>query len=154
MEGYLTMNSILKKLGLKDQTPILILNAPDEYDEVSQYIESEVHRQVSANYKFIQVFAKDLAEAHKLVADSITALDKEGHFWFCYPKGTSKKYRSDINRTKAWEVFSPYEFEPASQVSINDDWTAMRFRHVDDIKVMKRKTATTEKGKTRVKNNQ
>lgn len=154
MEGDLQMNSILKKLGLKGQSPILILNAPEEYKEVIQDIECEIHRQVSGKYKFIQVFAKDLAEAHKLVADSINALDGDGHFWFCYPKGTSKKYKSDINRTKAWEIFSPYKFEPASQVAIDADWTAMRFRHVDDIKIMRRKTAATEKGKSRIKNNQ
>jgi len=29
----------------------------------------------------------------------------------------------------------------------------MRFRHVDNIKAMKRKTAATEKGKERIKDN-
>lgn len=154
MEVNSQMNPILKKLGLKDQSPILVLNAPVEYKDVVESIEAVVHTQVAGKYRFIQVFAVELAEAHKLVADSIKALEGDGHFWFCYPKGTSKKYKSDINRTKAWEVFSPYEFEPASQVSIDDDWTAMRFRYVDDIKVMTRKTATTEKGKSRIKSNE
>ncbi len=48
-------------------------------------------------------------------------------------------------------VHCTYEFEPVSQVSIDDDWSAMRFRHVDNINAMKRKTAATEKGKERIK---
>lgn len=83
----------------------------------------------------------------------IRALDGDGHLWLCYPKGTSKKYKSDINRTKTWEVFAPFEFEPVSQISVDEDWSAMRFRHVDSIKSMTRKTAATEKGRERIHKN-
>lgn len=31
---------------------------------------------------------------------------------------------------------SPYDFEPVSLVSIDEDWSAMRFRHVDNIKTI------------------
>jgi hypothetical protein len=148
------MNPVLKKLGVKEQSPILIINAPEEYKEIIGDISSEIHTEINGKYKFIQIFAKELSEAKEIAGKAIKALDGDGHLWFCYPKGTSKKYKSDINRSKAWEVFAPYEFEPVSQVSIDDDWSAMRFRHVDNIKTMKRKTATTEKGKERVKNNQ
>jgi len=68
-------------------------------------------------------------------------------------KGSSKKYNSDINRARAREVFAPYEFEAVTQVAIDDDWSAMRFRYVDYIKTMKRKTAVTKKGKERIKGN-
>jgi len=107
---------------------------------------------IHGKYKFIQVFAKDLSEANKDAKGVIEALDGDGHLWLSsYPKGTSKKYKSDINRARAWEVFAPYEFEPVTQVAIDDDWSAMRFRYVDYIKTMKRKTAVTKKGKERIK---
>lgn len=144
------MNSILKKLGLADQDPVLILNAPDAYREVMGDITAQKHEQISGKYKFIQIFAENLTQAHEYAKQAIDALDGDGHLWLCYPKGTSKKYKTDINRNKAWDVFSPYEFEPVTQVSIDDDWSAMRFRYVDYIKTMKRKTASTEKGKQRI----
>jgi hypothetical protein len=147
------MNPILKKLGLTTQNPVLILNAPEEYKDVLAEITSDIHTTISGKYKFIQVFKMDLCKAKSIANNLIEALETDGHLWLCYPKGTSKRYKSDINRTKAWEVFSPYEFEPVSQVSIDDDWSAMRFRHVDNIKTMKRKTAATEKGKNRVEGN-
>lgn len=147
------MNSILKKLGLTTQNPVLILNSPDEYKDILCEITSEIHTKIQGKYKFIQLFEINLCNAKNISNDLIDALEFDGYLWLCYPKGTSKKYKSDINRTKAWEIFSPYEFEPVSQVSIDDNWSAMRFRHVDNIKTMKRKTAATEKGKDRIKNN-
>lgn len=147
------MNPILKKLGLKEQNPILIVNAPKEYNEVIEDIESEIHIDIKDKYDFIQIFVKDLSEACQIAEIVIKALGEDGYLWFCYPKGTSKKYKSDIKRNKAWDVFSSFEFEPVSQVSINDDWSAMRFRRVDHIKKMTRKTAVTKKGKERIKSN-
>lgn len=145
------MNPILKKLGLTNQNPILIINAPDEYQEIMKDIEADIHTTINGEYKFIQIFAKSMEEAHSYGEAAVKALDGDGHLWLCYPKGTSKKYKTDINRTKSWEVFAPFEFEPVSQVAINEDWSAMRFRHIDNIKTLKRKTASTEKGKERIK---
>lgn len=145
------MNQILKKLGLTDQSPILILNAPLEYKAVMDEIQCEIHTGVKAKYSFIQIFALTMREAESLVNDAIKAFDGDGRIWLCYPKGTSKKYKSDINRNKTWDLFAPFEFEPVTQVAIDDDWSAMRFRHVDNIKNMTRKTAATEKGKERIK---
>lgn len=147
------MNPILKKLGLKAQSPVLIINAPEEYNEVMDGIEAEVHTEIKDRYEFIQIFSRDLAEAGKYAEGAVKALSGDGYLWLCYPKGTSKKYKSDLNRTSTWDVFSNYEFEPVSQVAIDDDWSAIRFRHVDNIKEMRRKTAVTEKGKARVKEN-
>ncbi|MFV8828169.1 hypothetical protein [Alkalihalobacterium sp. APHAB7] len=36
------------------------------------------------------------------------------------------------------------------KVAVDEDWLALRFRHVDNIKTMVRKQAVTEKGKQRV----
>lgn len=145
------MNTVLKKLGYTDKTDsVLILNAPEEYKEIMKEINAEIHTEINGKYKFIQIFAENMNEANKYAKEAVEALDGDGHLWLCYPKGTSKKYKSDINRTKSWEVFSTYEFEPVSQVAIDENWTAMRFRNIDNIKNMKRKTAATEKGKERI----
>lgn len=145
------MNAVLKKLGLKDQNPVLIINAPEEYKEVMKDIEANIHTSPAEKYKFIQVFAKTMDEANKLIPSAIETLEEGGHFWLCYPKGTSKKYKSDINRDKSFVIFAPFEFEPVSLVAIDVDWSALRFKAVEEISVMKRKTASTEKGKERIK---
>lgn len=144
------MNAVLKKLGLKEQNPVLVLNAPEEYKTVMDDIEAELHTEIKSRYKFIQIFAREMSEAQRYVEEALKVLEKDGHIWLCYPKGTSKKYKSDINRNKSWQLFSPYNFEPVTQVAVDEDWSAMRFKPVDDIKNMKRKTAATEKGRERI----
>ncbi|MBM3707655.1 MAG: DUF3052 domain-containing protein [Actinobacteria bacterium] len=147
------MNEVLKKLGPSKQNPILIINAPEEYKLVMKDIKSEIHNQVSTKYEFIQIFEDNLSDAHKKVKEIISALKDGGLLWFCYPKSSSKKYHSDINRGKAMEFFGPYNFESVFQISIDNDWTAMRFRNVDEIKSLKRKFAVSDKGKERIKGN-
>lgn len=147
------MNDILKKLGLKEQNPILIINSPEEYNEMLEGVGIEIHSEIKQKYKFIQVFVKSFEEATKIGESAINALDGDGHLWLCYPKGTSKKYKTDINRTKAWDLFGYLDFEPVSQISIDEDWSALRYRNVDYVKSMKRKTAATEKGRERIEDN-
>ena len=138
------MYSILKKLGLKEQTPFLIINAPEEYYAVMNEIQSEVYTKGKTKYNFILVFLRDLSVTEKLIEQSVKLLDSDGHYWLCYPKRNSKKYKSDINRETTWELLVPYNFEPVTQIAIDNDWTTMRFRSVDYIKMMKRKFAVSE----------
>lgn len=147
------MNDILKKLGLKDQNIILVINAPEGYNEILKDADAAIHREIEGKYKFIQIFVKSLEEAKKLAESAVSALDGDGHLWLCYPKGTSKKYKTDINRTKAWDLLGYLDFEPVTQVSIDEDWSALRYRNVNYIKSMKRKAAATEKGKARIEEN-
>jgi len=90
--------------------------------------------------------ASDMLESNKANDPTI---------WFAYPKGTSKKYKSDINRDKGWSSLGDLGYEPVSQVAIDDDWSALRFRIVSNIKVMNRSKLGTisEEGKVRIQNN-
>jgi hypothetical protein len=73
--------------------------------------------------------------------------------WFAYPKGTSKKYKSEINRDHGWQVLGDLGFEPVRSVAIDEDWSGLRFRRVEFIKTMTRdkKHAMTTRGKARLR---
>lgn len=58
--------------------------------------------------------------------------------WFAYPKGSSKKYKSQINRDNGWNVLGREGFEPVRMVAIDEDWSAVRFRRAGFIKNMTR----------------
>lgn len=147
------MEALFKKLRLKDQSPILILNSPPEYDTVKGQIDSEIHTVPSRQYSFVQLFGKDLETLGNHAESVVEALEEGGYLWVCYPKGSSKMYKSDCKRNTVLEVFGPFGFEGVTQVSIDEDWSAMRIRPVDEIKSMKRKWAYSEKGKVRIKDN-
>ncbi len=48
---------------------------------------------------------------------------------------------------------SGLDFKAATLVSLDDDRSALRFKPVEDIKAMKRKTPASEKGKERIRGN-
>jgi hypothetical protein len=58
--------------------------------------------------------------------------------WFAYPKGSSKKYKSEITRDHGWQILGELGFEGVRAIAIDEDWSAIRFRRVEFIKVMKR----------------
>lgn len=135
----LGMNEVLKKLKLTKQNPVLILNAPEEYKDIMKDIEAEVHTEINAKYEFIQLFAGNIQEARDYIEGVVSALEGDGYLWVCYPKGTSKKYKSDLGRDNLNLVTSPYGFEGVTLVAINEDWSAFRIRHVDNIKSARKK---------------
>ena len=63
---------------------------------------------------------------HNLMADGI--------LWFCYPKKTSKKYKSDIDRDHGWEPLNDSGLHGIRLVAIDNDWSALRFRNKKYIK--------------------
>ena len=76
--------------------------------------------------------------------------------WYCYPKKTSKKYKTDIKRDEAcWQSLGPFNLEGVRQVAIDADWSAVRFRKVEYIKTLKRsaRMALSEEAKNRIKEN-
>jgi hypothetical protein len=128
------VNEVLKKLKLTTQNPVLILNAPEEYNDVIKDIESEVHTEINGKYKFIQLFVKSLEELNENVSGAIEALDGDGYLWVCYPKGTSKKYKKlNINRDNLFEAVQAYNYYGVTLVSLDSDWSAFRIRHADYI---------------------
>jgi hypothetical protein len=79
------------------------------------------------------------------------ALKAEGDamVWFAYPKGTSKRYKSQIDRDNGWNVLGHEGFEPVRIVAIDEDGSAKRFRRASFIKNMTRPKnyRLTERGK-------
>lgn len=59
-------------------------------------------------------------------------LAEDALLWIAYPK-KSGKIRSDISRDNGWELVFAAGYEPVTQVAIDDDWSALRFRKSEAI---------------------
>ena len=44
--------------------------------------------------------------------------------WVAYPKANG----ADINRDSMWPILAEYEMRPISQIAVDDNWSAIRFR--------------------------
>lgn len=126
------MNPILKKLLFKGQNPVLLLGAPAEFKKTTQAFGSTLHTSPKGQYDFVLAFAYSLADAEKTAKIVSKALSEKGIFWMAYPKGTSKKYKADINRDTGHTLMGKKGFTGVSLVAIDEDWSAMRYKKAVD----------------------
>lgn len=150
------MTPLFKKLNLKDQKEILILNAPDSFEsELEALEEIMVQRDLGKvqTITFSLAFVTKQVEVDELTRAIASKTKGDAIVWFAYPKGTSKKYKCEFNRDTGWAALGESGFEGVRQVAIDADWSALRFRKVEYISSMTRdeKRAITEKGKAKVK---
>lgn len=154
------MTPLFKKLNLKEQTEILVLNSPPEFEsELSALDGVTVFRKATEVKKtgFAVAFVTGQTELGKAVKSISSRLDGDGIVWLAYPKTTSKKYTCEFNRDSGWTALGEAGFEPVRQVAIDDNWSALRFRRVEYIKKMTRaaegalttagKAKTTDRGR-------
>ena len=139
------MNQVLKKMQYKGEKEILILNSPDEFKNHVEEISFST--KIFTDYKnyiirkkfgFILIFVKSYKEVVKFAQLAKNNLNEDGNFWFAYPKKSSKKYTAEISRDIGWQPLGDLGFEAVRGIAIDDDWSALRFRHVENIKILKR----------------
>jgi hypothetical protein len=89
--------------------------------------------------EFALVFVTKKDEISGFIEKIYPKLKGDAILWFCYPKGTSKKYKCDFNRDNGWSNVKAYNLETVRQVAIDEDWSALRFRKIEYIKSATRK---------------
>ena len=146
------IHPLLKKLQWKETgSAVLIINAPVTYKEIAKEFKGRVDREViDEAYPFIQLFGTSNLEIATLAKSVVNSLEEDGLLWLCYPKKSSKVYKgSDCSRDTVAQVLAEEGYEPVRNIAIDEDWSALRFRNVENIKKMVRNFAHTEVGKER-----
>jgi hypothetical protein len=146
---------LLKKLNFKEGThnKLCLHNIPDEQSQLKNAFDELDQTEVigfsaladEKSLDFALFFFQEKSELDEIIPKLIPHLKDDAVLWCCYPKKSSKKYSSDITRDTGWAVFGDFNYEPVRQVAVDDDWSALRFRSVDHIKVMTRKKSFTKR---------
>ena len=148
------MTPLFKKLNFKGQNSVLVVNAPESFqmetNQLSAFTTVINDPELVASCGFIIAFVTKQTEVDMLAPLLAKKLQEDGLFWFCYPKGSSKKHTCDFNRDTGWQVLAKEGFESVRMAAIDADWSAMRFRKVQYIKTMNRGFARTDAGKEKV----
>jgi hypothetical protein len=120
---------LAKKLKIKEDTQILIINPSQGYlnqlDPLPTGVEMKTEPQ--GQFDFAQLFVKNGAELEQYLPDALKSLHKDCLLWISFPKRSSK-IQTDLSRDHGWEPVENAGFKGASLISINDTWSAMRFR--------------------------
>jgi hypothetical protein len=150
------MPSTFEKLNLKSQSEILVLNAPASFEpELATLhgVKLLCNLQDLDQIEFSLAFVTRQKEVDTLAKAIAKRAKGDAVVWFAYPKGTSKRYQSEIHRDTGWHVLGQAGFEPVRAVAIDEDWSALRFRRVEFVKTMTRakERRMTAPGKARPK---
>lgn len=152
------MTPLFRKLNLKDQAEILVLDAPSSFErELAALSGVTVRRDPSAvdAVRFALIFVSKEPDLHRAAHSVLEKAEGDSLIWFAYPKKSSKRYSSEIDRDHGWEIVGDAGFEPVRQVAIDEDWSALRFRRTAHIKSMTRRESMrlSPEGRARAKRN-
>ena len=133
------MQALLKKMNYNGTDAILLLNAPEAFEkEMTNLPNVFVDINKIDNVSYAVIFVNNSIMVEEAVTQIKDKLEGDVLLWFCYAKKSSKKYRCDIDRDHGWQSVGQLGFEPVRMVAVDEDFSALRFRHVDYIKKMTR----------------
>jgi hypothetical protein len=120
---------LAEKLRLKGDQRALVACMPEGYltrlGEVGKKVDTMPAPDVE--YDFVQVFVKNREELDDCLPKALSAVVFGGLLWICYPKQSSG-VETDLNRDILWKLMEPTGWRPVSQVTIDEVWSAVRFR--------------------------
>ncbi len=115
-----------EKLGIKPEHTIYPVNPPGDYVALIGGLPpgAAVVGEKALPADVVHLFAADGAELARHAKTTIAAVKPGGLLWVSYLKGGA----SDIKRDTLVQVFVPYGWRGVSLVSVDERWSAMRFR--------------------------
>ena len=132
------MKPLLERLNYKGNDRIAVLNSEESFTSalLMECSELTIDREIDPRfpYSFILTFVRNQAEVEAFTPIALHNLLCDGVLWFCYPKKSSKLFHSDIDRDHGWQRLNDAGFHGIRVVSIDNDWSAMRFRNLKFIK--------------------
>lgn len=134
------MIPLLKKLNYKEGITLFSFDMPSEVEQLltDPNVNIESNKRKVSKPDFVLFFVSTFDDISKAVDLLLNNLPDDPIIWMCYPKQSSKKYSCQFNRDTGWNLMGKLNVEPVRQVAINEDWSALRFRKIDQIKKLSR----------------
>ncbi len=125
---------VYEKLLLKPGRKVRFINAPAGYDAILGGLPPGVTVVEDPRYAqaadVVQMFVPNCVELEARLPGVRAALRSGDILWVTYLKGTSRT-RTDVNRDTINAYAHTIGLEGVSIVSVDDDWSAMRFRLIE-----------------------
>ena len=130
------MNALAKKLQMKPNTRWLLHNAPANYLESLEPLPDDVEivHHTTGSFNGIQLFVTTSLELADELKAIVPSLKNDTIFWIIYPKKNSG-ITTDLEMMSSWDAPAQYGIRPVASAAVNEVWTALRFRPIDQVKV-------------------
>ena len=123
--------ALAKKLAMKPKQRIIVRRCPSELQDDFRSLGAAFDRGTIAELTLS--FVRMQHEIENACKEAIALTAPGGVLWMAYPK-KSGEIESDLSRDTGWEPFVRAGWRPVSQISIDETWSALRFKPIEDVK--------------------
>jgi len=123
-----------KRMQLKPGHTVLVVNAPPDYTALLDPLPEGawlVTDRDLGDVDALHLFVRDQAEVAQHGLMAVAAAEAGATVWIAYPK-TSSGLPTDLTRDRGWDVVLD-RIDRVSQISIDETWSALRWRPVAEI---------------------
>lgn len=121
--------TLYKKLGIKENSRILVLNSPQNYvaffNEFPPNVEIIINCKVK-EIQFIHIFVKTLKELEHNYYLAKSSLAKNGMLWISWPKKTSN-IETELDKFSIMNYGLNHGLVDTKVASINENWSGHKF---------------------------
>lgn len=125
------MLDVIKKLKFGDNAAVII-NAPLDLKMEFEKLHYTFEFDKKTKSKCSLIFVYGSKSFYTFLNKQLKHIEPDSIFWIAYPKLTSS-IKSDINRDTIRPAVEKYGIQTVAAVSINDTWSALRFRPIEKV---------------------
>lgn len=126
---YFLKMDLTSKLKLKQDLPLLLVNAPQHLQEFFVAYEPQTTHTAIAQAVCFTEWSQDIVAN---IPGIIKRLQNDSLLWIMYPK-KSGSIATDLTRDNGWDIVFNLGYEPVTSVAVDKDWTALRFKKKEKI---------------------
>jgi len=117
-----------KKLGIKPGAAVLLVGAPDGFEESIQLdgISPRIRRQARGTADLVMLFAKSEADLKKRLPSAKRAMVEGGGLWICWPKKASA-ITTDISERVVRETGLAAGLVDFKICAVDNTWSGLKF---------------------------
>lgn len=126
MAGY-SGTPLAKKLGIKDGSKVLAVNAPENYQDLLEPLPADVEfvSRFSASTDIVHFFCDRKTDLEKALVKFRSTLKPTGMVWVSWPKKASKM-PTDVTEDTIREIALPLGFVDIKVCAVDEIWSGLK----------------------------
>ena len=117
---------------MKSGRSLRLIAAPEDYIARISPLPETSELVSGGTADVVQVFVRNKADVDSYAQEAMQAAGPGGALWMTYPKKSSE-VDSDMSRDEGWNALRDLGWRPVTQISIDEVWSALRFRPEIDV---------------------
>lgn len=124
--------TVAEKLHIKAGKSVTFFNPPENNEELLGGLDQDISISEGDPADILLAYIEDREQLERNLLALKASIKDDGALWIAYHKGTSE-VDTDINRDSIAKYARENGLKGVAMISINDNWSALRLKIVDDV---------------------